>query len=120
MCVTTKRRNMRGLDEKPVGIEAAELVTGERQASYGDPLDNYDRQAQFITAVLGPKLKEPVSRREAVHIMISLKQCRDLSTPLRDNEVDICGYATILQMDREDLELDDGEEPDCYEPKGAF
>lgn len=98
---------MREVKERAVGITAAELVMGDRQESYGDPLDNYDRQAAFITAVLGPKLKEPVSRREAVHIMISLKQCRDLSTPLRDNEVDICGYATILQMDREAMELDD-------------
>lgn len=101
---------MRHLREHPVGIAATELVTGERQKAYGDPLVNYDRQAQFITAVLGPKLLDRVSRREAMHIMICLKQCRDLTSPLRDNEVDICGYATLLQMDREDSQVDHDEE----------
>lgn len=105
---------MRRLKDEPVGAEAIDLVTGTRQAAYGDPLVNYDRQAQFITAILGPKLLDRVTRREAMHIMISLKQCRDLTSPLRDNEVDICGYAHLLQMDREDMEdmEDDDDEPE--------
>lgn len=91
---------MRPLLNEAVGYEATGLVTGERQEAYGDPLQNYERQAQFISAIVGVE----VSRRQAVHIMIALKMCRDLTSPLRDNEVDICGYATILQMDREDQE----------------
>lgn len=89
-----------------MGVEASELVTGERQKAYGDPLENYEQQAAFITAILQRKLKAPVTRREAMHIMVSLKQCRDLNRPLRDNEVDICGYAHLLQMEREDSETE--------------
>jgi hypothetical protein len=101
---------MRKFKDEPVGHTAAELVTGQRQAMYGDPLVNYDRQAQFITAILAPKLKSDVTRREAMHVMIALKMVRDLDMPLRDNEVDICGYAHLLQFDREDLEEDEDDE----------
>jgi hypothetical protein len=98
---------MRQLRDEAVGMEATKLVTGERQEAYGDPVENYERQAAFISAIVGVE----VSRRQAIHIMIALKMCRDLTNPLRDNEVDICGYATILQMDREDQE-DQGESHD--------
>jgi hypothetical protein len=110
--MTTKRRTMRTFRDKPVGVEAVQLVTGNRQESYGDPLMNYERQAMFVTAILQSKLKpgETVSRREAMHIQVSLKQCRDLTSPLRDNEVDICGYAHLLQMEREDQERDKDQE----------
>lgn len=91
---------MRQLRDLAVGIQAADLVIGERQKAYGDPLVNYERQAKFIEAIVGV----PVSRRQAMHVMIALKMCRDLTMPLRDNEVDICGYATILQMEREATE----------------
>lgn len=91
---------MRQFQEVPVGVEASELVTGERQEAYGDPLENYERQAKFIEAIVGV----PVSRRQAMHIMIALKMCRDLTKAKRDNEVDICGYAHLLQMEREDGE----------------
>lgn len=91
---------MRKLVEEPVGIEAASLVTGDRQAQYGDPLVNYEMLARILSEMLGIK----VERRQAIHIMILLKLVRDWEHPHRDNEVDICGYATILQMEREDRE----------------
>lgn len=95
---------MRQLKDEPVGLVAADLVTGERQKAYGDPLENYPRIAAMWSAILGRKMLAPITRREAMHMMIALKQSRDLNHPLRDNEVDICGYAHLLQMDREDME----------------
>lgn len=97
---------MRRPVETSVGIEATDLVTGDRQQAYGDPLVNYDRLATILSAMLGIK----VSRRQAIHIMILLKLVRDWEHPKRDNEVDICGYATILQMDREERIVMQGEE----------
>lgn len=117
---------MRRFKDEPVGVEAADLVGGERQKTYGDPLDNYPRIAAMWSAILGRKMRAPISRREAMHMMIALKQARDLNHPFRDNEVDICGYAHLLQMDREDAELDavggvdfdeDSEPEDKPEPK---
>lgn len=102
---------MRDFHEVPVGREAAELVTGKRQAAYGDPLVNYERFALMLTAIF----RTPVSRREAMHVMIALKMCRDLEHPLRDNEVDICGYAHLLQFDREDLDDEPEEKEDPVE-----
>ena len=59
-----------------------------------------ERFAKFLEAILDLP-SGSVTRRQAMHVMIGLKQCRDLTTPQRDNEVDICGYAHLLQMDRE-------------------
>lgn len=97
---------MRHFIEDPVGEEAAQLVQGARQEKYGDPLENYTRFARCLEIDLNLPTGA-VSRRQAIHVMISIKKCRDLNTPQRDNEVDICGYAHILQMDREDQEADE-------------
>lgn len=89
---------MRRFTDEAVGVEAAGLVEGDRQEAYGDPLDNYDRFAVLLSGLFGIE----VSRRQAITVMILVKVSRDASRPLRDNEVDICGYAHILQMDREE------------------
>lgn len=94
---------LRGFVESPVGVDASKLVTGDRQISYGDPLDNYDKIAEVWSALTG----HHIDRRLAMHMMISLKQVRDLNVPGRDNEVDICGYAHLLQFDREEQEKDE-------------
>lgn len=91
---------MRTFEQEPVGVEAASLVTGDRQESYGDPLVNYERFAKFIEGIVGV----PVTRRQAMHVMMAIKMSRDLTKPGRDNEVDICGYAHLLQMDREAMD----------------
>jgi hypothetical protein len=97
---------MRQLRDSPVGVEAAKLVEGERQETYGDPMMNYQKFARCLEIDLDLS-PGSVTRRQAIHVMISLKKCRDLTTPHRDNEVDICGYAHLLQMDREANELDE-------------
>lgn len=98
--VTQIDRELRNFVDPPVGVTASKLVTGDRQLSYGDPLENYDKIAEVWTALTG----HPIDRRLAMHMMIALKMCRDLNVPNKDNEVDICGYAHLLQFDREDQE----------------
>lgn len=98
--VTPIDRELRNFIDPPVGVTASKLVTGDRQLSYGDPLENYDKIAEVWTALTG----HPIDRRLAMHMMIALKMCRDLNVPNKDNEVDICGYAHLLQFDREDKE----------------
>lgn len=103
---------MRELKEPPVGNEAVVLVTGPRQETYGDPLVNYEKIARLAEIIFDVK----VTPRQCMHFMIGLKMCRDLTTPLRDNEVDICGYAHLLQMDREDMENEDFDDLEPEEP----
>lgn len=100
--VTPIDDELRGFLYPPVGVEASKLVTGSRQKSYGDPLENYDKIAEVWSALTGTS----IDRRLAMHMMIALKMCRDLNVPGRDNEVDICGYAHLLQFDREEQEGD--------------
>lgn len=101
--VTPIDKELRNFIDPPVGVTASKLVTGDRQLSYGDPLENYDKIAEVWTALTG----HPIDRRLAMHMMIALKMCRDLNVPNKDNEVDICGYAHLLQFDREEQEGDD-------------
>lgn len=95
---------MRQLREKPVGEEAASLVHGQRQEDYGDPLDNLKDIAAGWSTILGVE----VDRRQVAHMMVWLKMCRDKNGRAgRDNEVDICGYAMLMQFEREDREQAD-------------
>lgn len=57
-----------------------------------------------IAALWSALLGVPITARQAIHMMILLKVSRDQAGAYRDNEVDICGYAHLLQMDREDYE----------------
>ena len=91
---------MREFQQTPAGVRAAELVTGDRQATYGDPLISLNRIASLWGSLIGVDL----TPRQVAHMMILLKVSRDQATPNADNEVDICGYAHLLQMEREDTE----------------
>lgn len=88
---------IRMFKDTPVGVEAASLVTGERQKTYGDPTVSLNRLAKLWSALLGIE----VTPRQAAHMLILLKVSRDQQQPYRDNEVDICGYAHLLQFLRE-------------------
>jgi hypothetical protein len=89
---------MRKLLEEPVGVEASKLVVGDRQKDYGDPLDNLETIAKGWSTIIGAE----VTGRQVSLCMIWLKICRDNNGGAgRDNEVDICGYAHLLQFDRE-------------------
>lgn len=91
---------MRHFVDTPVGSEAVDLVTGARQALYGDPLESLDRISNLWSDLLGVT----ITPRQVAHMMILLKVSRDQTVPIRDNEVDICGYAHLLQMEREECE----------------
>jgi len=100
---------MRGFVEDPVAQTAIGLVKGQRQADYGDPIDNLTDIASGWSAILGVD----VSPRQVSLAMIWLKICRDKNGSAgRDNEVDICGYALLLQYERESRTYAADEEAD--------
>lgn len=72
--------------------KAAELVLGERNASYGTPAEDYAKTATMWTGFLTHKLREPITPKEAVLMMALLKISREAYRHKPDNIIDAHGY----------------------------
>lgn len=80
------------MTRKDILKEAATIINGTRQQTYGEPEDNFGTIAQMWEAYLGI----PISAMDVSMMMVLLKVARvsgrpDLTTI--DNFIDICGYA---------------------------
>lgn len=76
--------------------EAEKLITGDRNKTYGSPVENFDVTAALWTQQLGHKLKagESFTATDVALLMIQLKMARLRTSPgTRDHYVDISGYA---------------------------
>lgn len=69
--------------------EALRLTSGDRQAQYGPPDQDFQRTAQMWSALKGV----PFTAKEVAMFMICLKLSRQTHQDKRDNWVDIAGYA---------------------------
>jgi hypothetical protein len=78
---------------KEVLLEAADLITGDRNKTYGSPTQNFTDTARIWSALLRPKLTEDIAPGEVAMLMVALKLARMVAQPKRDNWVDIAGYA---------------------------
>jgi hypothetical protein len=74
--------------------EANSIVHGDRQASYGHPLDDFSRTAKMWSAILGHE----VTPEQVGLCMCAVKISRQINTPKRDNLVDLAGYAATVDM----------------------
>ena len=82
-------------DRADVLLDAAKLITGDRNASYGPPTQDFKRTADMWTALLQYKLKpdERIKPKDVAWMMIMLKASRAQHSNKRDNYVDAAGYA---------------------------
>lgn len=79
---------------------AGELVGGDRQEAYGaDPMPGFARIALLwngLLAVAGKAPKQPIDEHDVAQMMVSLKQARAYTGPLRgDHYVDEAGWAAL-------------------------
>jgi len=75
--------------------EANDLVNGDRQASYGSPVDCHSRIAAVWNVLLKDNLKDNLSAVDVALLFCAVKLVRESTTHKRDNLVDLCGYAEI-------------------------
>jgi hypothetical protein len=75
--------------------EAESLITGDRNATYGEPTENFQDIARVWNVYLAPKLREGarISAADTAWMMVALKMVRSKARPTRDNWVDAAGYA---------------------------
>lgn len=73
--------------------EAASLIVGDRNKTYGSPTENFKNTADIWNVLLGHKLRERITPTEVATLMVGLKLARTIAQPKRDNFVDMAGYA---------------------------
>lgn len=88
--------------------EAAELINGDRNVSYGTPTQNFENIAEMWTTRLKHKLKpgEQFVSTDVADLMILLKVARNIAQRKRDNYTDLagyagCGYEAMLKEDED-------------------
>lgn len=71
--------------------EAREIISVDRNGSYGEPEANQAR----IAALWSVYLETPITPRQAAICLVLVKIAREIHAPKRDNLVDIAGYAAV-------------------------
>lgn len=85
------REETESLNVSSILSEAHDLVTGDRQKDYGDPVECWDRTAKMFSAYLGIE----VSARQASDMMILVKMSRLANGFHKDSYRDVAGYAWV-------------------------
>lgn len=78
--------------------EALLITTGDRQNSYGHPIEDFGRTAGMWSALLCNKLLVPLTAEDVAMAMVCLKLSRQQNKPKHDNLVDMAGYVNCLHM----------------------
>jgi len=90
---------------KTILTEADEVTSGDRNKSYGPPLDNHACTAALWIAYLKRKhgIDVPLTVRDVCWLNVLQKISRDANTEKRDNLIDVCGWARNIEMAEEEL-----------------
>lgn len=80
--------------------EANAIIYGDREKTYGHPSKNLNTIATMWNAYLGAKTtdKGELNAKDVAALMMLVKVARFANDPShRDNLVDICGYAALVE-----------------------
>jgi len=82
-----------------IAEEANGIVNGVRRESYGTPLDNHSRTAEFWTTFVKTAMKKGcLSAEDICYMNILQKVARTMEKDKRDNGTDIVGYALNVEI----------------------
>lgn len=79
-------------ENKSILSEAEDIVNGSRQSDYGDANESFSRIATIASVMTGKEL----SPEDCCAVMMAVKLVRESFNHKRDNLVDLCGYAELL------------------------
>lgn len=88
---------------KPALEEATDLIHGDRQTSYGHPIEDFTRIVGMVNAAFADKLAVPFEPEDWPLIMQFVKISRERNAHKRDNIVDGAGYWGTLDLIHERL-----------------
>ena len=79
--------------------EAHAIIYGDREKTYGHPSKNLNTIAVMWNAYLNAKKdEEEINAKDVAALMMLVKVARFANDPThRDNLVDICGYAALVE-----------------------
>jgi hypothetical protein len=91
--------------ERSILTEAQGLVHGDRNVSYGAPVDDFTRTAGMWTSLFAKYLKIGAKflQQDVAKAMICVKLSRTMAGSKRDSWTDIAGYAETGDWTEEDL-----------------
>ena len=92
-------------NNKSILAEAEEIVNGSRHSDYGDPVESFERIAKTASMIAGRDL----SPNECCAVLMAVKLVRESFAHKRDNLVDLCGYAHIMNELNENESEKEGE-----------
>ena len=79
-------------NNKSILAEAEDIVNGNRKSDYGDARESFSRIATIASVMTGKEL----SPEDCCAVMMAVKLVRESFAHKRDNLVDLCGYAHIM------------------------
>ena len=79
-------------ENKSILSEAEDIVNGSRQSDYGDANESFSRIATIASVMTGKEL----SPEDCCAVMMAVKLVRESFNHKRDNLVDLCGYAELM------------------------
>lgn len=88
--------------------EANAIIYGDREKTYGHPAKNLNTIAVTWNAYMMAKLERDITPKDVAALMMLVKVARFANDPShRDNLVDICGYAALVERCDEKQEVGD-------------
>lgn len=93
-------KEVKDMDEennKSILAEAEDIVNGSRQSDYGDANESFSRIATIASVMTGKEL----SSEDCCAVMMAVKLVRESFNHKRDNLVDLCGYAELMNRLKE-------------------